>query len=150
MARFLKAPQQQFVDMGGAPNVNFYTNLIDKSQDNLERSIAAKQQAIQYFNSLPFHTKEDYDAVVGRAQRELEDVVSGDFPSPGRVVNSVMKLNSELAPGIQALKRKDEQVKIAQDGKLKLGVNWIGSKPFCPNPFTSPFSFNKSHLIKSG
>jgi len=128
MARFLKVPQQQFVDMGGAPNVNFYTNLIDKSQDNLERSIAAKQQAIQYFNSLPFHTKEDYDAVVGRAQRELEDVVSGDFPSPGRVVNSVMKLNSELAPGIQALKRKDEQVKIAQDGKLKLGVNWIGNE----------------------
>lgn len=128
MARFLKAPQQQFVDMGGAPNVNFYTNLIDKSQDNLERSIAAKQQAIQYYNNLPFHSKEDYDAVVGKAQKELETVLSEDFPSLGRVVNTIMNLNNQLAPGIQALKRKDEQIKIAQEGKLRLGTNWIGNE----------------------
>lgn len=127
MGRFLRAPQQQFVDMGGAPNVNFYTNLIDKSRDDLEKSIAAKQQAVQYYNSLPFHSKEDYDAVVGRAQKELEDVVSGDFPTPGRVVSTIMSLNNQLAPGIQALKRKDEQIKIAQEGKLRLGTNWIGN-----------------------
>jgi len=127
MARFLQPPTQKLVDMTPASQADFYEKVLASAQNNLERSVAARQEAVQYYNSLPFHTKEDYDAVIGEAQKGLSEVVDGDFPAPARIANKVMELNQKLQPGINALKRKDEQVKIEQQGRLKLGINYLGN-----------------------
>lgn len=127
MARFLNPPTQQIVDMTPQSQTNFYANVLANAQNNLERSVAAKQEAVKYYNSLPFYTQEDYDAVIGEAQRELSQVIEGDFPAPATVANKIMEINKKLQPGINALKHKDEQVKIGQQARLALGANYLGN-----------------------
>jgi len=52
MARFLKSPQQQFVQMGNPVDVQFYSNLLNKAQSDLERSTAIKAAAIEKYGAL--------------------------------------------------------------------------------------------------
>ena len=106
MGRFLKSPTQAIVPMGTPVDVNFYAGILNKAQSDLERGTAIKAAAIEKFGDMEFSSKEDMDAVVGKAQEMLKGATEGDFVSPSRVTNAVLQANREIMPGVQAVKAK--------------------------------------------
>ena len=130
MARFIQPPQQQIVSMYTPENVEFYANLLNKAQSDLERATAIKQAAIDKMGDLPFFTKEDRDATLGRVQQILSNSLDDDFISPSKVTSAVMQANSEVMPGIHALKAKAKAAETYEKMQLAYGPNaWLNADP---------------------
>jgi len=130
MARYLKPPVQQFVEMGSPVDVNFYSNLLGQAQQNLDRGVAIKAAAIEKLYDVPFLTKEDSDAVVGRAQDILKNATEGNLVSPSRVTNAVLSANAEVMPGVQAAKAKAKAADMYDAMRIKYGADaWMGDNP---------------------
>jgi len=130
MARYLTAPQQQIIPMSNPVNVEFYSNLLNKAQQDLERGTAIKAAAIEKYNDIPFLSKEDMDAVVGKAQGMLKDATEADFVSPSKVTNAVLSANAEVMPGVQAAKAKAKAADMYERMRLQYGPNfWGGTDP---------------------
>ena len=130
MARFIQPPQQQIVSMYSPENVEFYANLLNKAQSDLERGTAIKQAAIDKMGDLPFFTKEDRDATLGRVQQILSNSLEDDFISPSKVTSAVMQANSEVMPGIHALKAKAKAAETYEKMQLAYGPNaWLNADP---------------------
>lgn len=130
MARFLQAPQQQVIPMYQPLNLEFYSGILNKAQQDLERSTAIKASAIEKLYDIPFSSKEDADAVVGRVQELLKGATDADFVSPSKVTNAVMKANAEVMPGIQAAKAKAQATDMYDKMRIQYGPNaWMGTDP---------------------
>lgn len=130
MGRFLRAPQQQVVSMYQPMNLDFYSGILNKAQQDLERSTAIKASAIEKLYDIPFTSKEDSDAVVGRAQELLKGATDGDFVSPSKVTNAVLAANAEVMPGVQAAKSKAKAAEMYDNMKIRYGANaWMGTDP---------------------
>jgi uncharacterized protein YbaA (DUF1428 family) len=126
MARFLKAPQQQMVDMTSQPMAPFYISLMEKHQQNLDKATGMKMEYIDKINQIPIYTDEDRKATVGLAEERLSEALNEEFVSPTRLANTLMQVNKEISPGIQALKAKAQAVNLQQDLKNKWGLDWWG------------------------
>jgi len=130
MARFFKSPTQQFVSMGNPVDVQFYSNLLNKAQCDLERSTAIKAAAIEKYGDLEFSSKEDMDAVIGRVQERLKGATDADFVSPSKVTNAVLQANREVMPGVQAVKAKAKAADMYDRMRVQYGPNfWGGTDP---------------------
>jgi len=130
MGRFLKSPEQQFVQMGVQKDMNFYQNLLSSAEQNLNQSTAIKAAAIDRLYDIPFSSKEDSDAVVGRAQEILKNVTESAFPTPSTVTNAVMQANAEIMPGVQAAKAKAQAADMYDKMRIQYGPNaWMGTDP---------------------
>jgi len=130
MARFIQPQQQSVVQMYTPKNIEFYANILNKAQSDLERATAIKQQAIDKMGDLPFFTKEDRDATLGRVQELLKNATDADFVSPSRVSNAVMQANAEVMPGIHALKAKAKAADMYEKMQLAYGPNaWLSADP---------------------
>jgi len=116
--------------MGSPVDVNFYSNLLGQAQQNLDRGVAIKAAAIEKLYDIPFLTKEDSDAVVGKAQDILKNATEGNLVSPSRVANAVMSANAEVMPGVQAAKAKAKAADMYERMRLQYGPNaWMADDP---------------------
>jgi hypothetical protein len=130
MARFLKAPQQQMVDMTSQPMAPFYISLMEKHQQNLDKATGMKMEYIDKINQIPIYTDEDRKSTVGLAEERLSEVLNEEFVSPTRLANTLMQVNKEISPGIQALKAKAQAGEMYDKMRIQWGANaLLGDDP---------------------
>ena len=130
MARFLKQPQQQLVQMGSPLDVDFYSKILDKSQQNRNQAVGMQMEYVDKINNLPVYTETDRAATSGKVQDRLTKMLDKSFVTPSQMARTVMELNQEITPGIQALKAKDQAAKLYDDMRVKYGANALmGTDP---------------------
>lgn len=130
MARFIQPPQQQIISMYTPENIDFYANILNKAQSDLERATETKAAAIDKYNELPFYSDEDRKATLGRVQEMLKGTLDEDFVSPSKVASAVMKANQEVMPGVHALKAKASAAEQYDKLRMAYGANaWLGVDP---------------------
>lgn len=130
MARFIQPQQQQVVQMYTPKNIQFYSDILNKAQSDLERATATKAAAIDRFNELPFYSDEDRKATLGRVQEMLKGTLDEDFVSPSKVASAVMQANQEVMPGVHALKAKASAAEQYDKLRMAYGANaWLGVDP---------------------
>lgn len=130
MARFLKQPQQQIVQMGSPIDVDFYSRLLERDQQNRNQAVGMQMEYIDKINNLPIYTEEDRAATTGKIQERLSSLLDKSFVTPSQMARSVMELNQEITPGIQALKAKDQAAQMYDKMRLQYGANALmGTDP---------------------
>jgi putative transposon-encoded protein len=130
MARFLKPAQQQIVDMTSQPMAPFYISLMEKAQQNLDKATGMKMEYIDKINQTPIFTDEDRKATVGLAEEKLSEALKQEFINPNRLANTLMEVNREIAPGIQALKAKAQAGEMYDKMRIQWGANaLLGDDP---------------------
>jgi len=127
MARFIQPQQQSVVQMYTPKNIEFYANILNKAQSDLERATAMKAAAIEKYGDLNMYSKQDRDLTIGKVQDRLSGVLDADFVSPSKVANAVMQANQEVMPYVQALKVKDKEAQLQNQLKNQWGTDFIGN-----------------------
>ncbi len=130
MARFLKQPQQQLVQMGSPLDVDFYSKILDKSQQNRNQAVGMQMEYVDKINNLPIYTETDRAATTGKVQDRLTKMLDKSFVTPSQMARTVMELNQEITPGIQALKAKDQAAQMYDKMRIQYGANALmGTDP---------------------
>lgn len=130
MARFLKQPQQQLVQMGSPLDVDFYSKILDKSQQNRNQAVGMQMEYVDKINNLPIYTEADRAATSGKVQDRLTKMLDKSFVTPSQMARTVMELNQEITPGIQALKAKDQAAQMYDKMRVQYGANALmGTDP---------------------
>lgn len=130
MARFLKQPQQQLVQMGSPLDVDFYSKILDKSQQNRNQAVGMQMEYVDKINNLPIYTETDRAATSGKVQDRLTKMLDKSFVTPSQMARTVMELNQEITPGIQALKAKDQAAQMYDKMRVQYGANALmGTDP---------------------
>lgn len=127
MARFLKPVQNQVVDLTSQPSAQFYASLLDNANKNLERAISIQANYLDKINDIPIYTKEDRDATIKIAEERLASAMEDEFITPSKLVKTIIEVNRQISPGIQALRAKDQEVKAQQKLKESYGLDWMGN-----------------------
>lgn len=127
MARFIQPQQQQIVPMYTPQNIDFYANILNKAQGDLERATAMKAAALEKYGDLTAYTQEDRDLTWGTANKDLANVLDADFVSPSRVASAVMETNKKVMPYVQALKAKDKEAQLQRQLRAQWGTDFIGN-----------------------
>lgn len=127
MARFIQPQQQQIVSMYEPKNIEFYSNILNKAQSDLERATAIKSAALEKYGDLTAYTQEDRDLTWGAANKDLANVLDADFVSPSRVASAVMETNKKVMPYVQALKAKDKEAQLQRQLRAQWGTDFIGN-----------------------
>ena len=130
MARFLKQPQQQLVQMGSPIDVDFYSKILEKDQQNRDSAVGMQLDYIEKINNLPIYTEADRAATTGKIQNRLASMLDKSFITPTQMARTVMELNQEITPGIQALKAKDQAAQMYDKMRIQYGANALmGTDP---------------------
>ena len=130
MARFLKQPQQELVQMGSPIDVDFYSKILEKAQQNRDRAVGMQMDYIEKINNLPIYTEADRAATTGKIQNRLANMLDKSFITPTQMARTVMEINQEITPGIQALKAKDQAAQMYDKMRIQYGANALmGTDP---------------------
>jgi len=127
MGRFLQAPRQEMVSMYQPQNIDFYSGILNKAQQDLERGTAIKAAAIEKYGDMNMYSKEDRDLTIGKVQEMLKGATDADFVSPSKVTNAVMQANATVMPYVQALKMKDKEAQLQRQMRAQFGTDFLGN-----------------------
>lgn len=130
MARFLTAPRRQMVNPYPEVNVDFYSNLMNQTQQNLNQATQMQSQALDYIYNLPVYSEEDRASVITPAEEKFQSMLDSEFISPSQVAGTIMDVRREIQPGVQALQAKSKAAEMYDKLKLQYGVNALmGTDP---------------------
>lgn len=127
MARYLKTPQQQFVNMYSPLNMEYYTNAIDKAQQNLNQSSAMQAKFMEDVYGIKHFDEATHKAQVGKVEQAVSGALDDDFVNPANVVKTISKASQGFTPYKNLVERQLEEVKRQQDQKDRWSSNWIGN-----------------------
>lgn len=124
MSRFITTPQRvKEVNIFPQRNVDFYANILAGSQQNLDKATGLQMDYIEKLNQIPIYTQEDRDATIGKVQERLKGELDKENVSASRIANTIMEINREITPGIQALKAKAQAIELYDKMRIQYGAN---------------------------
>lgn len=127
MARFLTAPRRQMVNPYPEVNVDFYSNLMNQTQQNLNQATQMQASAMEQAYNLPFTSQEDYEAIVTPMKEKFEGMLDKEFVSPSEVARTIMDTRGEMQPRISALQNKAKELQMQRQLQTEWGLDWMGN-----------------------
>lgn len=127
MARFFQPIQQQVVRMDTPVNVDFYANLLNQAQGNLEKGTAMQAKFLEDAYGQKYLDEATRNAQINKAQELIKNSLESEFVSPSRVGRDVIKASQQLSPWKNLNEKQIEEYKRQQDLQARYGSNYIGN-----------------------
>jgi len=129
MGRYGNQVNQQFVGMYDPINVDFYSNLLGKAQNDLTQSAGAQAKFLEDVYGQKYIDKATRDAQVTKAEQAVAGALDSDFVSPSKTIKTISKASQELAPWRNLNEKQLELAKQSEAFKLQHGANALMTDP---------------------
>jgi len=129
MARYYQAPKNDIVDLTPQYPVEFYANLMDKAQKNLDTANALGAQFKTDAYGREYVDEKTRDAMMAKGMQPIEEALAKQFVTPSTIAKGVSQSSAILAPYQNLNKKQLELVKAYQEDKRKYGAYFLGNDP---------------------
>lgn len=108
-------------------NVDFYSGILDKAQQNLNQAVSMQAAHEERIGNYNIHSKEDGDFIDSKSTGRIKEIINSELVSPSRLAGEIMGINRELRPYLNALKTKDTEVQMQRKMQAEMGIDWLGN-----------------------
>ena len=127
MARYYQRPQNDIVDLTPRIPLEFYSNMINQAQQNLNQASATGAAFMSDAYGQEFIDQASRDKAMALAQDPISKALDRDFVTPATIAKAVGQASQAIAPWKNINKVHLEQAKREQALRDKLGANYIGN-----------------------
>ena len=127
MARYYQRPQNDIVDLTPRIPLEFYSNMINQAQQNLNQASATGAAFMTDAYGQKFIDQKTRDIFMERARAPIEQALEKDFVTPASMASAVTRASQELADWKNLNAKHLELAAREQAMRDKLGANYIGS-----------------------
>ena len=127
MARYYQRPQAPIVDLTPKVPIEFYSNLINQAQQNLNQANATGAAFMTDAYNQKFVDQAARDKAMALGQAPIEQALDRDFVTPAAMAKAVTQASAAMADWKNVNTKHVEEVKREQELRDRLGANYIGN-----------------------
>jgi len=129
MARYYQKPENPIVDLTPKVPVEFYSNLMNQAQQNLNQANTTGAAFMTDAYNQKFIDSAARDRAMELGRAPIEQALEKDFVTPATIAKAVTQASAAIAPWKNVNTKQMELAKNFEEDKRRLGVNFLGTDP---------------------